>query len=351
MNTPRIGFACMYRHPERELSLKELKALEGDYNPRTTTLRWMDSVTQQEAQDKLLSIVEHNLAAQIRLLGYVAQLPLGRRMLRLSSDLLPFYSHPKVAAFYQTPSVMTRLAGLFEAIGDTARAADIRLSFHPGQFCVLGSDRPDVVENSLAEFEYHADMIRMMGYGRRFQDFKCNIHIAGRLGAEGVRAVWPRLSEVARQCITFENDEKTYGVDDCLLLADLAPVVLDIHHCWIHEGDYIAPDDPRVSRIIDSWRGVRPVMHYSQPPESLQALGFTAEQKLEMEALLKVVNKRDLYLHSDGMWNDWTNRYALRFLDRFDIMFEAKHKNLATETFYRQFMAAEHSAVTVEERL
>src|SRR3546814_16781723 len=80
---------------------------------------------------------------------------------------------------------------------------------HPGQYCVLGSDKPQVVENSLAEFEYHADMIRMMGYGRRFQDFKCNLHIAGRLGAEGVRAVWPRLSSEARPCITFENDENT----------------------------------------------------------------------------------------------------------------------------------------------
>lgn len=340
MNTPRIGFACMYRHPERELSLKALKALEGGYNPRTTTLRWMDSVTLAVAQEKLLDIVEHNLAAQIRLLGYVAQLPLGRRMLRLSSDLLPFYSHPKVAQFYQTPAVMQRLQLLFAAIGETARNADIRLSFHPGQFCVLGSDRPDVVENSLAEFEYHADMIRMMGYGQRFQDFKCNVHIAGRLGAEGVRAVWPRLSAVARNCITFENDEKTYGVDDCLQLADLAPVVLDIHHCWIHESRYIAPDDPRVEQVIESWRGVRPVMHYSQPPESLQALGFTAEQKLEMADLLHVLNKRDLYPHSNRMWNDWTNAYALKFLDRFDIMFEAKDKNLAVEAFYRRFVSA-----------
>ena len=347
MNTPRIGFACMYRHPERALSLKELKALEGGYNPRTTTLRWMDSVTLQVAREKLLEIVEHNLAAQVRLLGYVAQLPVGRRMLRLSSDLLPFYSHPKVLEFYRDPALMVRLEQLFAAIGDTARQADIRLSFHPGQFCVLGSDRPEVVENSLAEFEYHADMIRMMGYGRQFQDFKCNVHIAGKLGAEGVRKVWPRLSEVARNCITFENDEKTYGVDDCLQLADLAPVVLDIHHCWIHESAYISPDDPRVARIIDSWRGVRPVMHYSQPPESLQALGFTAEQKLEMDDLLKVVNKRDLYLHSDRMWNDWTNAYARQFLDRFDIMFEAKDKNLAVEEFYQRFVLPTGAALRI----
>ena len=257
MTLSRIGFACQFKHPQRELSLSELKALEGPLNPRTTTLRWMDTVAPQVARDRLLEVVLHNLAAQLRLLEYVSGLPPTLRMLRLSSDLLPFYSHQKVRDFYRDPGIEQQLAPGFAAIGELARGADIRLSFHPGQYCVLGSDRPDVVENSLAEFEYHADMIRMMGYGQRFQDFKCNVHIAGRLGAAGVRAVWPRLSQEARNVITFENDEKTYGVDDCLGLADLAPVVLDIHHCWIHENDYIAHDDPRLAPIIASWRGVR----------------------------------------------------------------------------------------------
>ncbi|MFK3972856.1 UV damage endonuclease UvsE [Pseudomonas sp. NPDC087358] len=341
MTLARIGFACQYRHHQRDLSLKELKALEGALNPRTTTLRWMDSVTAQVAGEKLRQVVEHNLQAQKRLLDYVAQLPLARRMLRLSSDLLPFYSHPRVAAFYRDPDVASLLERGFAVMGEVARQADIRLSFHPGQYCVLGSDRPEVVDNSLAEFEYHADMIRMMGYGACFQDFKCNVHIAGRLGVDGIRSVWPRLSQVARNCITFENEEKIYGVDDCLQLTDLAPVVLDIHHCWINENDYIAPDDPRVARIIDSWRGVRPVMHYSQPSESLEQLGFAAWQKLEMDALLRVVSKRDLYGHSARMWNAWTNAYALRFLDRFDIMFEAKDKNLAAEAFYQQYVVGD----------
>jgi hypothetical protein len=75
-------------------------------------------------------------------------------------------------------------------------------------------------------------------------------------------------------------------------------------------------------------------MHYSQPPESLQALGFAAEEKLEMDALLTQVSKRDLYPHSDQMWNRWTNDYALQFLDRFDIMLEAKDKNVAALAFY-----------------
>ena len=334
---PRLGFACQYRHPHRDLSIKDLEAIERAFNPRTTTLRWLSGASREAAAAKLLELVEHNLEAQLRLLAFVAELPPTLHMLRLSSDLLPLYSHPNVADFYQSAEVQALLQQRFAQIGEFARAHDIRLSFHPGQYCVLGSDRPEVVENSLAEFEYHADMIRMMGYGQRFQDFKCNVHIAGRLGAEGVRAVWPRLSQVARNVITFENDEKTYGVDDCLRVADLAPVVLDIHHCWIHENDYIDPHDPRVQRIIDSWRGVRPTMHYSQPPERLQALGFAAEQKLTLPALLEKVSKRDLYLHSDRMWNDWTNRYALQFVERFDIMFEAKHKNLASQEFYQRY--------------
>lgn len=337
---PRLGFACQYRHPHRDQSIKTLEAIERAFNPRTTTLRWLSGATQEAARAKLLELVEHNLDAQLRLLGYVAELPPMLHMMRLSSDLLPLYSHPEVAAFYRDPPVQAMLEQRFARIGDFARAHDIRLSFHPGQYCVLGSDRPEVVENSLAEFEYHADMIRMMGYGRRFQDFKCNIHIAGRLGAAGVRAVWPRLSQEARNVITFENDEKTYGVDDCLALADLAPVVLDIHHCWIHENDYIDPHDPRVARIIDSWRGVRPTMHYSQPPERLQELGFCAGEKLTINLLLKRVSKRDLYQHSERMWNDWTNRYALQFIERFDIMFEAKHKNLATLDFFERYIQA-----------
>ena len=338
MPLARIGFACQYRHSIRTLSLGELKALETAFNPRTTTLRWMATVAPQVARDKLLEVVTHNLDAQLRLLAYVADLPPALRMLRLSSDLLPFYSHADVRALYQDPAIQNWLAERFAAIGALACASNIRLSFHPGQYCVLGSDKPAVVENSLAEFEYHADMIRMMGYGVTFQDFKCNVHIAGRLGGEGIRAIWPRLSEVARQCITFENEEKTYGVDDCLQLADLAPVVLDIHHCWVNEERYIDPHDPRVARIIDSWRGVRPTMHYSQPQERFEEMGFDAGQQLEMDALLKVVPKRDLYAHSARMWNRWTNEYALQFLDRFDIMFEAKDKNQATLEFYRTYL-------------
>ena len=46
-----------------------------------------------------------------------------------------------------------------------------------------------------------------MGYGRTFQDFKINVHISGRQGPAGIKAVLPRLSQEARNCITIENEE------------------------------------------------------------------------------------------------------------------------------------------------
>lgn len=333
----KIGFACKYMHADRTLSAKELETIERQYNTKTTTSKWLTSVDIDEAYTKLFMVVEHNLASQLKLLEYITTLPEQLRMVRLSSDLLPLYSHHAWGHFYKRSDVRELLERGFSKIGDYARLHKIKLSMHPGQFCVLASDKPDVVAKSLAEFEYHADMIRMLGYGRTFQDFKCNVHIAGNHGVAGIIALLPSLSTEARNTITFENEEKRYGVNDCLALAAYAPVVLDVHHCWIHEGDYISLQDDRIQRIIESWRGVRPTMHYSQSREFLLD-HFNNKDKLEMPQLLQYYNKKDLYAHSDYMWNDWSNLYVKEFMPDFDIMFEVKSKNLAIIKYYEEYL-------------
>ena len=127
---------------------------------------------------------------------------------------------------------------------------------------MLASDNDDIVERSIEEFEYHVDMVRWMGFGRTFQDFKVNVHISGRQGPAGIKAVLGRLSPEARNCITIENDENKWGLEASLELANDVALVLDIHHHWVNSGEYIEPNDDRCSRIIDSWRGIRPALHY-----------------------------------------------------------------------------------------
>jgi UV DNA damage repair endonuclease len=221
-------------------------------------------------------------------------------------------------------------------VGDAARKNGVRLSFHPGQFTVLASDNPDIVDRSIEEFEYHADMARWMGYGRTFQDFKINVHISGRAGPAGIKAAIPRLSPEARNCLTIENDEISWGIDSSLELANDCALVLDIHHHYIHTGEYIENNDDRIKRIIDSWRGVRPACHYSVSREDLLT-GHSPTQLPNLQTLLESGYKKGkLRAHSDFYWNTAVNEWALSFLDQFDIMAESKGKNLASFALHKQ---------------
>jgi UV DNA damage repair endonuclease len=207
---------------------------------------------------------------------------------------------------------------------------------HPGQFTVLASENPGIVERSIEEFEYHADMVRWMGYGKSFQDFKINVHISGKQGPEGIRAAWQRLTPEARNCITIENEENAWGLDDCLTISDVVPIVLDIHHHWIREGEYILPDDPRVRRVLDSWRGLRPTMHYSVSREDY-LVGHDPSVAPDHNILLESgYKKQKLRAHSDFYWNKEVNQWALSFWDNFDIMCESKGKNLASFELFKE---------------
>jgi UV DNA damage repair endonuclease len=206
---------------------------------------------------------------------------------------------------------------------------------------VLASENPGIVERSIQEFEYHADMARWMGYGQSFQDFKINVHISGKQGPEGLRRTYSRLSPEARSCITIENEENSWGLDDCLTISDIVPVVLDVHHYWIREGAYIQPTSDRVKRVVDSWRGVRPAMHYSVSREDI-LVGHDATRAPDYKTLLEAGHKKQkLRAHSDFYWNQATTDWVLTFWEQFDIQCESKSKNLGSEQVYNRAVELE----------
>ena len=277
-----------------------------------------------------------NIESTRKLVELVGKQHEDLRMVRLSSDLLPVYTEPSWCRFWRIPSVRDACERGFREVGALARERGVRLSFHPGQFTVLASDNPDIVNRSIEEFEYHTDMARWMGYGQKFQDFKINVHISGRQGPEGIKRVMQRLSPEARNCITIENDEMTWGIDSSLELVDTCALVLDIHHHWINSGEYIEASDDRVKRIIDSWRGVRPVLHYSVSREDI-IVEHPGHIRPDLSTLLETgYKKQKLRAHSNFYWNTAVNEWALSFRDNFDIMCESKGKNLASFALYEQ---------------
>ena len=318
----RIGFAC-------KINESHDKPWPG-LNTGTTTITWLNSQPKTKAVDRLWSILEKNTKTVYEQVLWLSRLPRHQRMMRISSDLLPAYTHDDWMWFYFQQDVINSLAKRFGDIGNLARQHDVRLSFHPGQFCVLASDRPDVVENSITEFEYHTDIARYMGYGKHFQDFKCNVHIGGRGGPEGIKAAVRKLSREARNILTIENAEFSWGIDASLELVDTCALVLDIHHHWISSGEYIQANDPRVQRIADSWRGVRPVIHYSVSREDCLVDHSPDVLPNLSELLAQGFTKAKLRAHSEYYWNHACNKWALSFNNIADIMCESKQKNLAS---------------------
>ena len=332
----KIGFACKWIDRADQVDGIKKDDDAKQYNTGTTTITWLNRQSKDVAEQRLWDLMVQNISATQKLVDRVGGLNENLRMVRLSSDILPAYTEPSWSYFWRKPDVVSYLERNFSLIGDSARASGTRVSMHPGQFVVLASVNEGIVQRSLEEFEYHTDMVRYMGYGKKFQDFKINVHISGKQGPDGIRSAYKRLSPEARNCITIENEENAWGLDDCLTISDIVPIVLDIHHHWIRESKYISADDHRVKRVLDSWRGVRPTCHYSVSREDV--LVDHCVNTLPNHALLleQGYKKQKLRAHSDFYWNQKTNEWAITFLNQFDIMCESKGKNLASMELYNQ---------------
>lgn len=327
----KIGFCCKWIDDKSQINGFGKDDPAKRLNTRVTTVAWLDRQEQSVAEQRLWDLMQHNIESIRLLVDRVGGLDERRRMVRLGSDILPVYTHERWSYFWRRPDVRAYAERELAKVGVIARDRGVRLSMHPGQFCVLASEHPGIVERSIEEFEYHADLARWMGYGQRFQDFKINVHISGKKGAAGIREILPRLSTEARNTITIENDETKHGLDASLELVRDCALVLDIHHHWVRTGEYIEADDDRVKRVIDSWRGERPALHYSISREDV-LVNHCKKTRPDLNQLLESGVKRgNLRAHSDFYWNDAVNDWALSFSDDFDIQCESKAKNLARD--------------------
>ncbi|MGG5812257.1 hypothetical protein [Falsiroseomonas sp. CW058] len=326
---PRIGWVCNWLSPD--LPEKEAKA----FNFRDTTVSALLRLPPAGRVEKLHELLRHNAAALRRQVALTAALPPGQRAMRIASHALPTYTHPETRPLYDEPAIREVVEALFPPVGALAAAGDVRLSTHPGQFCLLTSTRPEVLDSSIDEIEYHTELFRLLGLAGGWHRRGTHINIHGGAKAPGIaafRAGFARLSEAARGLLTVENDEVAYGLDDLLPLADTLPVVLDLHHHWVATGEYVRPDDPRIAPVAASWRGIRPMAHVSAPREEHAAL--TGDALPDHAALLAAgVTARDLRAHSARLWNPAHAAWARAHLAWTDLEVEAKDKNLASSAF------------------
>lgn len=334
--TSKIGFCSKWLSPTGDL--KEEKRL----NQVDVTISRLARLTPSEREKLLWEKTTHNMRSLSALIGVVNQLPEELRMFRITSDLLPCYSHEYATSIYKQSHFKTLVEDTFVAIGEQVKAAGTRIVFHPDHFVRLNSGDDVITERAVMCMELHADFFRMMGLSSGWHDggAAINIHIGGKDGGiSGFREGFDLLSDEAKRLITVENDEFSFGIDDLLEVADLCPIVTDIYHEWVFsKGEYLQADDDRIKDvIIPSWRGARPLGHFSQPKENVSPT--LRSDKLPSYTDIKNTGLSAIKLrsHSYDCWNSEMNKWAISHLDWMDIEVEAKGKNLAVDTLYRQW--------------
>jgi UV DNA damage endonuclease len=147
---------------------------------------------------------------------------------RLTSNLIPFASHPANSLAW-----WNEFADRFRSLGELLAESGARVSTHPGQYTVLSSVLPAVVDAALAELEYHDRMLTALGLDA---SHKIVLHVgSGAAHREAARTRFAsgfgRLGPGGRSRLVLENDER-WPLTDVLELAEPlgVPVVFDAFH-------------------------------------------------------------------------------------------------------------------------
>ena len=260
------------------------------------------------------------------------------RMYRMTSSLAPYASHPDLPQFHHQ---IEEAADDLAHVGALARALDIRLSSHPGQYTVINSETPGTVANSLAELEVQAALLDAMDQG---PEAVVVVHVGGAAGglAAGVdrfAAGVEQLSEAARRRLVIENDDRTYDLRAVLTLSErlAIPVVWDALHHHCHDTARI-PDAEALALALGTWPdGVVPKIHYSSPRLDLgESLRQEGRRKVRRPVLPDLRHHADLI---DPIAFEAFLTHTAAGQPDFDVMVEAKAKDLAVLALRDQLAA------------
>ena len=148
MSLGKVGFACKYLHPDQTQKKKILEEIQRPLTEKCTTVRWLNSQHRDVAEQRLWDIMVHNSQAVYNLIEYVGSLPERQRMVRLGSNQLPCATQEDWRYFWKRTDVVDYANKYYSRAGELARQLGVRLSMHPGQFTVLASDNPEIVERN-----------------------------------------------------------------------------------------------------------------------------------------------------------------------------------------------------------
>ena len=256
----RLGLCCLFRD-------QPIKFV-------TTTATSIGKMKRPDALAKLSGLCMKNADTLLAAVQFCADNGIG--CFRVNSQILPIKTHPTCGYEVDDLPEGDEIIRRFKDCGKFVKKHKLRTCFHPDQFVVMNSPRLDVVENSVKELEYQAEVAEWIGAD------VINIHGGGAYGdKEKALADFShnldRLSSKVRSRLTVENDDKTYTPADLLPIckATGVPLVYDVHHHRCNKDGLSEMEATKqaiatwnrepmfhISSPIEGWKGPRPERHH-----------------------------------------------------------------------------------------
>jgi len=193
----------------------------------------------------------------------------GIKFFRLSSEMFPHKSNPRVEDYDFDFAL-----DLLKQIGEKSKKYNQRLTFHPGQYNVVGSLNEKAFKQTCVDLKYHADVLDLMGLDN---NSVMVVHGGGMYGdKELTKDRWceqyKMLAENVKKRLVLENCEKSFSIRDCIYVSKKIgiPIVFDTHHfeCYklMHPNENFAKPEVYMPLVLQSWinRGIKPKFHVSE---------------------------------------------------------------------------------------
>lgn len=296
----RLGLCCAFRDQPIKFA--------------TTTATAINRMKRPDGLAKLSRLCLGNAEALLAALQYCADHGIG--CFRVNSQILPLKTHPACGYDVDDLPDGAEIVRIFEFCGRFAMKHKLRTCFHPDQFVVLNSQKPEVVASSIRELEYQAQVAEWIGAD------VLNIHGGGAYGdkskaLDDFARNLNRLSPRVLKRLTVENDDKVFTPADLLSLCASTgiPLVYDVHHhrC-LADGLSIEQATAKalatwdreplfhLSSPLQGWEGPKPERHHdfidvNDFPSCWRSMKLT----VEVEAKAKEVAVEKLALELTGV--------------------------------------------------
>jgi UV DNA damage endonuclease len=246
----RLGLCCLFN--------------QAPIRFRSATAKFVRPLDRPDQLVKLSDLCLDNARSLVAAVEEVYRLGFGS--FRVSSPLLPLYTHPEVGYHLGDLPDAREITATLRSVNVLKEKHQLRLSFHPDQFTLLSSPRSEVTEAALRDLDYQVMLADLIGAD------VINIHGGGVYG-DKQSALSRLVNEISalpepiRSRLTLENDDRSYTVEDLLPVCEQLdiPLVYDVHHHRCNPDGLTVTE--ATNACLQSWRrlGREPYFHISSP--------------------------------------------------------------------------------------